>query len=70
MAELWTTTHAAEFLGLASPDAARVQLRRWGIQAVSRQPGAGGENLFDAGEVRKAKENRAGRGARTDLRRQ
>lgn len=68
MTEKWTTSQVAEFLELRSPDAARVQLRRWGVQAISRQLGAKGENEYDAERVRRAKENRAGRGARTDLR--
>lgn len=63
--ETMTTSEVQRLLGLASRDAARVQLRRWGIAAVGRT--LDGEKLWPAGQVRAAAENRPGRGARTDL---
>ena len=70
--ETWTLTQVAAHLGFGGTSAtaagsARKQLSRWGITAVGRAPGRGGESLYDADQVRVAAEQRPGRGARTDL---
>lgn len=65
--ETWTITEAAAYLRAASTGSARRTLSRWGVTAVGRQPGRGGESLYDADQVRAAKAARPGRGARTDL---
>ena len=65
--DLWTTTQAAEHIGAASTASARRTLGRWGVHPVARQPGRGGESLYDPVEVRRAHAKRPGRGTRTDL---
>ena len=65
-AELWTVDDAAAYLGVNVKSADK-QLRRWSVAPVSRQPGRGGRNLYDAAAVRAANEARPGRGARSDL---
>lgn len=62
-----TTGEVQQLLGLGSLAAARVQLRRWGIDAVARA--LSGEKLWPAEHVRQRAANRPGRGARTDLKR-
>jgi hypothetical protein len=64
--ELWTTVEAAEYLGASSAGSGRKTLSRLGLAPVSRQPGRGGQNLYDATEVRAAKARMPGRG--NDLR--
>jgi hypothetical protein len=66
-AETWTLTQAAAHIGAGSPASARVSLRRWGVKPTGREPGRGGESLYDAHAVRAAKAARPGRGARTDI---
>jgi hypothetical protein len=61
-----TTSEVREFLNLGSARATRVQLARWGIEAVGRDVGSG-EKLWNAEQVRAARDNRPGRGARTDI---
>jgi hypothetical protein len=65
--EQWKLSDVAAYLDI-TPGSARVQMRRWGIEAVGRAPGRGGESLFAADQVRAAHLNRPGRGHRTDLR--
>ena len=65
--DLWTTTQAAEHIGAASTASARRTLGRWGVHPVARQPGTGGESLYRADDVRRARAGRPGRGTRTDL---
>lgn len=67
--ELWTIAQVAAHLGV-QPGSARGTLSRWGVRAVERRIDDRGRvhSVFDAGEVRAASETRAGRGARTDLR--
>lgn len=65
--ELWTIDEVAEYIGASSTGSARKTLSRWGVRAVSRQPGRAGASLYDAAEVREGSANRPGRGARTDL---
>ncbi|OPC84259.1 hypothetical protein B4N89_27985 [Embleya scabrispora] len=65
--ETWTLAQAAAHIRAGNPDSARVTLRRWGVKPVGRQPGRGGQNLYNAQAVRDAKANRPGQGARTDL---
>ncbi|MFI9772462.1 hypothetical protein ACIHJG_37270 [Streptomyces sp. NPDC052415] len=63
--ERWTVTRVAEELGYSGPSAtgtARKQLSRWGLSAVGRAPGRGGESLFAADQVRAAQAVRPGRG--------
>jgi len=70
--ETWTLTQVVAHLGFGGAPAtaagsARKQLHRWGITAIGRAPGRGGESLYDAEQVRVVAERRPGRGARTDL---
>lgn len=67
--ELWSAAQAAEHLGAADADSARRTLSRWGVKAVRYEPGENGrpEARYDAQAVRDAKDNRPGRGKRTDL---
>lgn len=67
--DLWTIDQVTAYLGAASTGSARRTLSRWGVQAVARQPGRGGQSLYDPVEVRRAHAARPGRGTRTDLRR-
>lgn len=62
-----TTGEVQRLLGLGSAAAARVQLRRWGIEADARA--LSGEKLWPADQIRQRAANRPGRGARTDLKR-
>jgi hypothetical protein len=62
--ELWTTVRAAQYLGASSAGSGRKTLSRLGLTPVSREPGRGGQNLFDADEVRAAKAQMPGRGKR------
>lgn len=63
--ELWTTAEAAEFLGASSAGSGRKTLSRLGVAPVSREPGRGGQNLYDAARVRAAKARMPGRGKRS-----
>ena len=65
-AETMTTTQVQHLLGLGSSRATRVQLARWGIEALGRDVTTG-EKLWPAGRLRAKAANRPGRGARTDL---
>lgn len=62
--ELWTTAEAARHLGASSAGSGRKTLSRLGIEPVSREPGRGGQNLYDAESVRRAKTQMPGRGRR------
>jgi hypothetical protein len=64
--ELWTTTQAAEYLGASTTGSVRKTLSRLRVAPVSREPGRGGQNLYDAGLVRAAKAEMPGRGRRGD----
>jgi hypothetical protein len=63
--ELWTTAEAAEYLGASSAGSGRKTLSRLGVEPVSREPGRGGQNLYDASKVRAAKARMPGRGKRS-----
>lgn len=70
--ETWSLTQVAEYLGFGGDPAtaagsARKQLSRWGLMAVGRAPGRGGESLYAADQVQAAHTHRSGRGKRTDL---
>lgn len=68
--QAWPLTEVAAFLGYKGPSArgsARKQLSRWGIEAIGRLPGRGGESLYAVDQVRAADADRPGRGHRTDL---
>ena len=65
--ERWTISEVADFLGAASTGSARRTLSRWGVRAIGRRAGRGGESEYDAGQIRAAHAARPGRGARTDL---
>jgi hypothetical protein len=65
--ELWTTAQAAAYLGASSTGSGRKTLSRLGITPVSREPGRGGQNLYDAGRVRAVKAEMPGRGRRVPL---
>jgi hypothetical protein len=63
--ERWPLSQVAEYLGYTGPSAAgtaRRQLSRWGLLAVDRAPGRGGENRFAADQVQAAQAARPGRG--------
>lgn len=62
----WTIAEVADYLGAASTGSARKTLSRWNVAAVGRQPGRGGQSLYDPAEVRSAKTAAPGQGARTD----
>ncbi|WP_410570553.1 hypothetical protein [Amycolatopsis sp. cmx-4-61] len=57
-----TASVAAALLGVATADSANRTLRRWGVDAVGRQPGRGGENLYAEAAVRAAVADRPRRG--------
>lgn len=67
MTETITGSQAAELLDVADANIARTQLARWGITPLHRATGRGGQNIYDAAQVRQAIANRPGRGRRTDL---
>lgn len=63
--ERWTITRVAEYLGYSGPSAAgsaRKQLSRWGLAAVDRAPGRGGEARYAADQVGAAHAARPGKG--------
>ncbi|MER5902982.1 hypothetical protein ABT150_23235 [Streptomyces mirabilis] len=65
--ERWTIGEVADRLGYDGPSAAgtaRKQLSRWGLLAVGRAPGRGGESLFAADQVQAAHAARPGKGRR------
>jgi phage terminase Nu1 subunit (DNA packaging protein) len=65
--ELWTTTQAAEHCG-CKPRTFNDYVRRRGApQPVGREPGRGGQDLYDAEAVRRWHAGRRGQGHRSDL---
>lgn len=63
--ELWPISRVTEHLGYSGPSAtgsARKQLSRWGLYAVDRAPGRGGEARFAADQVQAAHAARPGKG--------
>lgn len=63
--ERWPLSRVAEHLGYSGPPAAgsaRKQLSRWGLHAVGRAPGRGGESLYAADQVQALHASRPGRG--------
>lgn len=62
---LWTTAEAAKYLGASSAGSGRKTLSRLEVAPVSREPGRGGQNLYDAAKVRAAKARMPGRGKRS-----
>ena len=63
--ERWTISQVAEYLGYEGPSAtgsARKQLSRWGLYALGRGPGRGGESLFASDQVQAAHAVRPGKG--------
>ncbi|PBC71597.1 hypothetical protein BX265_6207 [Streptomyces sp. TLI_235] len=65
--EQWTLNQVADRIDASSAKYADNTLRRWGVKAVGRQPGRGGQNLYPAEDVITAMNSRPGQGARTDL---
>lgn len=67
--ELWSIEQVRVHLEAASRKSASRTLSRWGVKAVRYEPGENGrpEARYDAQAVRDAKDNRPGRGKRTDL---
>jgi hypothetical protein len=63
----WTITDVTNRIDASSTKYADTTLRRWGVKAISRQPGRGGQNLYSAEDVIRAMNSRPGQGARTDL---
>lgn len=66
--ELWTTAQAAEYCGVQAKTYSYYRKRLGAPDPVSSQPGRGGQDLYDAAQVREWQANRRGQGARTDLR--
>lgn len=66
--ELWTTAQAAEHCGVKPKTYDYYRKRLGAPNPVRREPGRGGQDLYDPSEVRTWQANRAGRGTRTDLR--
>lgn len=67
--ELWTTAQVAEHLGVR-PGTFRDYRQRLDPPPplpVSSQPGRGGQDLYDAEEIRRWHAARKGRGHRSDL---
>jgi len=60
MSEQLTTTQAAELAGV-KPTGVHRLLHRVGVRPVGREPGRGGQNLYDAAQVRAAVQARPGR---------
>jgi len=60
VSEQITTTQAAELAGVKVAGVHRL-LARAGIRPVGREPGRGGQNLYDAAQVREALQARPGR---------
>lgn len=63
--ERWPISRVAEYLGYQGASAtgsARKQLSRWGLYAVDRAPGRGGEARFAADQVQAAHAARPGKG--------
>lgn len=56
MVELWTTMQVAEFFGATSEGSISRTLHRLGVRPVAREPGRTGQNLYDADEVRAARD--------------
>lgn len=65
--ETWGLDQAIAHIGASSPNSARKALARWGVQAVGREPGRGGQSLYSKTDVVYAYAVRPGQGARTDL---
>lgn len=65
--EEWTLEETAARIGATSTGSARKMLSRWGVTAVRREPGRGGQSIYNALQVLAAKGARPGQGARTDL---
>ncbi|MEU3978364.1 hypothetical protein [Streptomyces bacillaris] len=64
---LWTVSHAAEYLGYTGSSAgssARKQFHRWQLKPVAREPGGGGESLYDADQIKALHAARPGSGRR------
>ena len=65
--ERWTISRVAEHLGYSGPSAtgtARKQISRWGLYALGREAGRGGESLYAADQVQAAHAARPGKGRR------
>ncbi|MGI5397241.1 hypothetical protein [Streptomyces sp. CA-251251] len=63
--ERWTISQVADHLGYQGTSAAgtaRKQMSRWGLDAVGRAPGRGGESLYAAVQVQAAHAARPGKG--------
>ncbi|NUP24161.1 MAG: hypothetical protein HOZ81_50515 [Streptomyces sp.] len=65
--ETWGLDQVMEYLGASSAGSARKTLSRWGVQAIGREPGRGGQSLYSKTDVVYARAIRPGQGARTDL---
>lgn len=63
--EPWSLSQVAAHLGYSGTSAsgsARRQLSRWGLQAIGRAPGRGGEGQYAADQIQAAHATRPGRG--------
>ncbi|ANB03970.1 hypothetical protein SAM40697_6919 [Streptomyces ambofaciens] len=61
----WTISQVADHLGYQGTSAAgsaRKQMSRWGLDAIGRAPGRGGESLYAADQVQAAHAARPGKG--------
>jgi hypothetical protein len=63
----WTIEDVADRINAGSTGSARKTLSRWGVEAIGRKPGRGGQSIYRAEDVIAAMNDRPGRGARTDL---
>lgn len=61
-ADEMSTTEVMWYIGYATPRAALVWCRRYGVQAIGRRPGNRGENVYSRAAVAAAKAAMVGRG--------
>lgn len=66
MEELWSTEECRAYFGTTSIRSANRILSRMGVDAVAREPGRSGMNLYPADEVRRRAGERPGRGHRAE----
>jgi len=65
--ETWGLDQVVNYIQASSAGSARKTLSRWGVQAVGREPGRGGQSLYSKTDIVYARAIRPGQGARTDL---
>lgn len=65
--EIMTRDEVAEHCGIA-PSAVSSTMTRWGVPAIGRESGRGGQSIYDRAAVVEAHTAAPGQGRRTDLR--